>query len=70
MYKIDGPMECIQSMLYPVHDAENKLYIMPPDGVIVTSDTQKLILSETVGTILKMAFLSHLIRWHLGTFTI
>ncbi len=48
MYETDGPMECIQSMLYPVHDAENKLLIQPPNGVIVTSETQKLILSDAV----------------------
>ena len=41
-------MEIIQGLLYPVHDADNKIYIMPPDGVIVTSETQKLILSDSV----------------------
>ena len=45
---IDGQLEIIQSMLYPVHDVENKVYIMPPEGTIVTSETQKLILSESV----------------------
>ncbi len=48
MYETDGQMEIIESVLYPVHDAENKVYIQPHNGEIITSETQKLILSDSV----------------------